>query len=298
MSSAKRAIRNKAITAALGISGRAVRTPNVAVAETRGAWLGRVLYRLDRKHRERTYSNLRLAFPEWDERRRDEVARQVFEHFGIVGADFFRTPRRSRTELLESVEVDDLSSLEEAEAMGKGVLLITAHLGNWERFAHWLSATGRKLAVVARDADESSLQTKMLQIRESGGVAVLSKGSSARQILTKLRNNEMVGILPDQNALDCYVPFFGHPAGTHMGPAVLHQRTGAVIAPAFCVRTGVGRYKVFSLPLIDPDNRETDPEKIMAEINLAIETVARKYPEQYLWLHDRWRNARKKGLVE
>jgi KDO2-lipid IV(A) lauroyltransferase len=136
-----------------------------------------------------------------------------------------------------------------------------------------------------------------MAIREAAGVEVMSRGNSARQSLVKLRKNQMIGILADQNSKDCYVPFFNMPCGTVNGPAVLHQRTGAMLLPTFCVWEDYARYRVVVLPPVDPENQEPDTEKITADLNLALESMIRKHPEQWLWMHDRWKSARQLGLL-
>jgi len=272
-------------------------TKDVRVAERRGEKLGMLMYRLDRKHRERTYANLEMIFPDWTPERRSEVAIGVFRHYGLVMGDFLRTPVRTDEELLETTEVEGMEHFHEAEAVGKGVLVVTGHLGNFERFGHFCTATGRHIAVVARDANQSEMQERIAAVRAKTRVEFLSRGEAARPILVKLRRKELIGILPDQNSDESFIPFFGKPCGTVLGPAVLHQRTGAPILPAFCVRTGVGRYRVIVKPAIDPLNEEKDPEALMTQVNAVLETVIRDYPEQWLWMHDRWKSARKRGFL-
>lgn len=270
---------------------------DVAAAERRGRRIGRLLYRLEWRRRRRAIDNLELAFPEWSPADRRHVAKKTFEHFGMVFADFLRTPLRTTQEVLESVEVTGQEHFEQGFAKGKGIIACTAHFGNWERFGHWLISTGRMITVVARDANQDGVQSRVSRIRSLTGMRVLSRGDSTRDILKCLRNNEIIGILPDQNADETYVPFFGRQAGTVLGPAVLHMRTKAPLLPAYCVRLGPGKYRVICLPPIDPEGEETDPNKLTAQINAALESVIREYPEQWLWLHDRWRSARRAGLL-
>lgn len=266
-------------------------------AERLGEKLGRFGYRLDRKHRERTIANLRLAFPERSDAEIADLTLATFVHFGRVAADFMRSPARTDQEVLDSIEPLSIEPFLQAESRGKGVIVITAHLGNWERFAHWSKALGREITVVARDADDTGVQAKVAQIRGTAGLKVLSRGNSARAILESLKRKELIGILPDQNAGDAFVPFFGKPCGTVLGPAVIHLRTGAPLLPAYCLRIGPGRYRVELLEPFEYRRGETEPQQVMADLNLALEGVIRRYPDQYLWLHDRWKSARKAGLL-
>lgn len=272
-------------------------TRDVAVAERRGARLGMLMYRFDKKHRERTYANLKMAFPDWTEDRYKEVAEGVFRHYGRVMGDFLRTPMRTVEELTNGTEVHGMENFERAESLGKGVIFVTGHIGNFERFGHYCTSRGVKLTVVARDANQSEMQERIGSLRAKAGMEVVSRGEAARPIMSKLRKKEVIGILPDQNAGEAFVPFFGHLCGTVLGPAVIHQRTGAPIVPAYCVRTGVGQYRVLIQEPIDFENVEKDATALMAAINASLESVIRDYPEQWLWMHDRWKSARQRGLI-
>lgn len=282
---------------AFGLGQKVFLKKDVTVAERRGQMLGDVAFRLFKSRRNRAISNLELAFPEWTPEQRLATTRKVFRHFGVVTADFMRTPLRTAEELLDNMEIEGMEHYETAVAHDKGILAITAHLGNWERFGHWLVTTGRPIAVVARDANQGSVQDRVSQIRNMTGMTVLSRGDSVRPILSMLKRKEIVGILPDQNSEESFEPFFGKPAGTVLGPAVLHQRTGAVLLPSYCVRVGPGKYKVIVKEPVDIDNKMESVEEITSHLNLVLESVIRQYPEQWLWLHDRWKSARKRNLL-
>jgi KDO2-lipid IV(A) lauroyltransferase len=256
-----------------------------------------IAYKLDPKHRERADANLKLAFPDWSDAKRHETVKEVFRHFGRMAGDFARTPLRTRQELLDSAELDGIENIEAAVSQGKGVLAVTCHLGNWERFGHIAVASGYPLSVVARDANQSGVQERLQQLREFNGMKVIARGRAMREILQSLKNKEVVALLPDQNSGECYVPFFGKPAGTVMGPAILHLRTGAPLLPAYCLRTGTGSYRMTVKPPIDTSDCDGDPAAITAKVNLAIENAVREAPEQYLWMHDRWKEARLNGLL-
>ena len=297
MDDKRKAQLNRLVIGAFDRAQRFFLTPDVRTAERRGERIGLLIYRLDKKHRNRTLANLELAFPEWDAAKRQAVAIDVYRNWGRVMGDFLRTPIRSNAEVLESIEVEGQELIDAAYAKGKGIIACTAHLGNFERFGHWCVATGRPITVVARDANDGDIQRRVARVRENSGVEFLSRGDSARTILTKLRRKELIGLLPDQNTDESYVPFFGKPCGTVLGPAVLGVRTGAVLVPAFCVRTGIGRYRVVIRPALETEGREKDPAAIMADFNRVLESVIRDYPDQYLWMHDRWKSARKEGLL-
>lgn len=297
MSNWQRAFLDKFGLYAFGAGQKLFLKKDVAIAERRGEIFGEVAFRVLKSRRLRTITNLELAFPEWSAQQRFDTARRVFRHFGLITADFMRTPLRTREELLANMEVDGFEHYEAAEQVGKGIIACTAHLGNWERFGHWMTATGRSISVVARDANQGAVQEQVSMIRQMTGMSVLSRGDSVRPILLRLKRKEVIGILSDQNSDESFVPFFGKPCGTVLGPAVLHQRTGAALLPAYCLRTGSGKYKVVLRAPIDLENAVKDPKQLMTEINAALESVIRDYPEQWLWMHDRWKNARKQNLL-
>ncbi len=267
-------------------------------AERIGARFGRALFRVSKKHRERALSNLKLAFPELSEADRLALARRVFEHFGMVATDFMRTTARTDQEVAEAMEVEGAENVELALKAEKGGLVVTAHFGNWERAAQYARVTGHEIYAVARDVDDAQVQDDVLRLRESTGMKVISRGNAARQIIALLRSNQLVALLPDQNCSESFVPFFGHPAGTVLGPATLSLRTGAPLLPMFCARIGPGKYRLHLFPPLEPKPGIEDPILALTHsVNETIERIVRMYPEQWLWFHDRWKSARRRGLV-
>ncbi|MBS1718796.1 MAG: lysophospholipid acyltransferase family protein [Armatimonadetes bacterium] len=292
--------RNRINTAIGSVLFKALRFPVVimpeGLAEKFGAGLGNALWPVFRKQRERAIYNMGIAFPELSADEQRALAKKVFRHFGMMAIDFLRAGKRNPEKMLATTEIEGWENVEAAAALGKGILVVTGHLGNWERFGHWGTAKGWPLAVVAREANDAGLNALATQMREQAGLEIISRGDAVRPILKKLKEKGTVAILPDQNSEECYVPFFGKPAGTVMGPAVLHIRTGAPLLPAYYVKVGVGKYRAVILPMMTPGASKT-AEEITADLNLALESVVRRYPDQYLWLHDRWRSARAKGLL-
>ena len=263
------------------------------LAERRGIRLTNLLWYLDKKHRKQTLSNLAVAFPEKTKAERYKMARANYRHFGCLAADFIRSPMLSDTEVAMPEEGSKhLTKLLEAK---KGVLMITAHLGNWERLGAWAPTHGVRASGVARDANDDELTVEIKKIRANRGLNILSSGNAAREILTNLKAGEIIIILPDQNNDDVYIPFFGRIAGTAIGPARVHLKTKAPILPMCILRSGPGEFRViFREPLVAHEGENA--EALMTRVNQEIEAMIRLAPEQYLWMHDRWRNARKAGL--
>lgn len=267
-------------------------------AERIGMRLGRMAFRLVKSRRERTLSNLRMAFPEKTEHERHDIAQNVFEHFGLLTCDFMGNPKRTPEQMFASTTVDGYPSLHDVIPLDTAVVLATAHFGNWERLARYLVVSGYKLSVVMRDANDDQLNDMVIDIRRAVGVGIIARGTAARAVLTKLKANEMTGILADQNATDAFLPFFGHPCGTVLGPAVLAKRAKAMIVFCFYYRTGPNEYHCRVPAVLTPDQIESmTPEEIMAQYNAQLEAIIREHPEQFLWLHNRWKSARRAGLL-
>lgn len=268
-------------------------------AEKRGEALGTLWWTLSRRRKKTALSNLARAYPDWPESKREAVAKGVYLHFGRVAADFLSGGSRTLDQLSATTELEGIEHLEAAYARGKGVMMITGHLGNWERVSAYLSLKGHKIMVVARDADQEDVNEMVNSLREGPGTQVVARGAAARPIMERLRANEVVGILPDQNAKEIFLPFFGHPCGCVLGPGVLSERTGCTVLPVACLRVGPGRYRIrIEPPLVAQEGATQKGEGMMRAINAWLEKVITEAPDQWLWIHDRWRSARKKGLLE
>lgn len=267
-------------------------------AEASGAKLGRMAFKLSKKHRARALENLTRAFPEKTEAERESIAIGVLEHFGRVMADFLRSHKRTQQEVLESTEVIGREHLTEALSRGRGIILISGHFGNWERMSHWISASGYPVSVVARDANDPQMNDLILELRHANGAKVIARGDAVRPILERLKANELVGILPDQNSGEIFVPFFGHPCGTVKGPGTLARRTGSPVLPVYCLRIGPARYRMVICEPLSPEEGFEPIEGMTRAINRSLEEQIRQFPDQYLWIHNRWKSAKSQGLVK
>lgn len=268
-------------------------------AERLGRKIGRVGYRFAKKQRTRSVSNLKLAFPDLSETEVVELAKKCFEHFGILTADFIRADIRPLDEVVLSVvEVEGIELAEKAHALGKGVLAMTAHMGNWERAAAWSKSQGFPLTVVQRNANDEAMNAIVSDLRRASGVEILSRDNAGVGIFRALREKRVVAILADQNASECFIEFMGKPVGSVIGPAQISQRTGAPMVPNYCIRVGPNQYKIIiHEPIVGTGKTDEEARDMMQELNRSLETVVRAYPEQWLWFHDRWKSARRGGMV-
>ncbi len=272
---------------------RPLRAMPLSVARPVGRGLGMIMFHSLGRYRRVALKNLALVYgSEFNGAERTKMAHDVFRHFGQMAAEFVKLPAFSRADVDGLVTVEGEENLKQALEAGQGVLLITGHLGNWEFMARWLTTHGYALNVVARDARDPEATKLLTDTREGSGAQVLYRGNSARALLKCLRKNEIVAILPDQNAADVFVPFLGQRTGTVDGPAIIHLKTGAPLLFSWCVRTEENRFRIsFEPPETIPSthDRSADICTVMTLINARLEARIRRNPTQWLWLHNRWK---------
>jgi KDO2-lipid IV(A) lauroyltransferase len=285
------------VAALAGTSGLMQRLPAPTAARF-GRGLGRLGYRVAARQRHYAARNLRLTrfLGEADSpAARDDLTHAAFAHFGQCLVEFLRGPALAGRDLDTLVRCDGWEHMERARRDKNGsVIILSAHLGNWEILGRWLAHKGLPLTVVAREPEAPPLAVYMRRMREGAGFAVLSKGKSARELLAVLRRGEAIFLMPDQNSGDVFVPFFGVPAGTVAGPASLALHTGAPILPVYCLREKDGSFRVLIQPPVPVEtsgDRDADVARIMTAMNARLEGVIRDYPDQWLWLHNRWKSA-------
>ncbi len=272
----------------------AARVMSQRQAQRFGVLLGDLVYRAVPRYREVALRNLGRSFG-WEACRSETVARQAFRNIGMTLIEFLRMPTLSSAAIRALFRVEGMDHVLAALNSGRGVILITAHYGNWELFAARMAVDGYRFHVVARDADYSATNRVINGIREACGYRVISRRSAMREILAALKRSEPVALLMDQNTIQggVFVPFLGRPAATVSGPAQLALRTGAILIPCFAVRQAdnshVGRF-LPPVPLPDTGDRATDVRELTARLTAVIEAQVRADPTQWFWIHDRWRH--------
>jgi len=260
-----------------------------------GRGLGRLLSDLDPRHVAIATANLRQAFPHWDDVRRLRTAREVYAHFGQVLLEILWLRGRSREEVLGLVEVVGREHVEAAFAAGRGVLCVTAHIGNWEMHGLTHGWMFGPISVVARPIDNPDLHRRLCEVRTMGGNAVIDKRHALAQIMRGLKENRGIAILIDQNvqAQDgIFVDFFGRAAATTTVAAALAVRTGCALLPSHTVLGRDGRYRLVYDPVVlwsPSGDRRADVTRLTQQLTTIIEGWIREAPAQWLWLHKRWK---------
>ena len=239
--------------------------------------------------------NLRLAFPEWSERQRRRILFGTFQGFGRMLADFAHFPRLTRKNIEELIVYDGFEHYARAQAQGKGVIFLTAHFGNWElsSFAH--SLYGYPLNFTVRPMDNPLLDAMISRYRCLSGGRPVDKNDFARRALQALRRGEAVGVLMDTNMLPpegIFVDFFGRPASTTSAPARLARKTGAALVLGLALwdsKLRKYRLRFEPVPWIEHDDPEEEVIVNTAHFNRLIEDQVRRYPDQWFWVHRRWK---------
>lgn len=248
-----------------------------------------------RGRRRRALANLALAFPGLAPAERRAICCRSFQHLGVVFAELCATLARPLDDTLRKIHLEGLEHLRGAmEAHGRA-LVLTAHLGNWELLAAAHRLTGYPLAIVVRPLDSPWLNAVADRLRRKAGVELIAKRGALRPVLKALGDGRMVGILLDQNAArheSVFVPFFGRPASTSKSLALLAVRTGVPVLPIFIRRDARGGHCVTvhpPLPVPAAPAGERGVVDLTMRCTAAIEAAVREAPEQWLWIHDRWR---------
>ena len=266
----------------------------VRVAGWLGRRLGDLAYAALPRRRRLATANVGQAFPSLAPAARRRIARRSFQHLGMVFAEGCFVLRHPIERVAGQVSVEGLEHLSAAVERHGRALVLTGHLGNWELLTLCPVLTGYPLTVVARALDSPSLAAWADRLRRAAGVEVVDKREALRPVLEALRQGRLVGVLLDQNASrreGVFVPFFGRMASTSRAVAVLALRTSTPVVPAFTRRVGPGRHQITIQRALElPDTSDAQAiEGLTARCTAVIEEAVRASPEQWLWMHDRWK---------
>jgi Kdo2-lipid IVA lauroyltransferase/acyltransferase len=276
------------------LSGLGILPRRVAVSAGRG--MGRLGYLMFSELRRTGSRNLDIAFPNLSESDRERMLRGCFDNLGRMLGEFSQLSRITPEQLSEIVQCEGLEHLRAAQGNGRGVILFTGHLGAWELSSFALSTFGHPLSFMVRRLDNDLVERMIDRVRQRFGNRTLDKNAVSRQALRELNEGGTLGMLPDVNMLareGVFVDFFGTPASTTSMLAKLALRTGAAVIPIYAPWDE--EKQRFRLQLEPPllvertgDDSE-DVRRLTSAFMASIENVVRRYPEQWLWIHKRWK---------
>lgn len=291
-SSLKTTLEYAAARVVLGVLGILPRPPSIAA----GRGMGLVAYWLAGKLRRTGERNLKLAFPDKSEAERKRILRNCFRSLGRQLGEFSQIRRLSSEELCRRVRCEGLEHLAGALAEGRGVLMATGHLGAWELTALMLSAHGYPLSFLARRIDNPRVERLVEGTRSRFGNRSIDKRTASRAMLRVVNEGGILGALVDVNMLEhegIFVDFFGVPASTTFTLAKLALRTNAPVVPIFApFEEEEQSFVVRVLPPLKFErtgDAQADTAQLTAKITSAIEGNIRRYPDQWLWIHKRWK---------
>ncbi|MHC4547585.1 MAG: lysophospholipid acyltransferase family protein [Planctomycetota bacterium] len=279
-----------------------VRALSPRVAWQLARWIGRSLYRFGLRRRA-VLANLAVAFPELGETEREELGRRASEHICAMIMDVLMQTRMVRQgNVLERIRLTgwaraymDEHGQEGLRRRAHRVLFLTAHLGNWELASGFFSLLGVKISPVYRAMRNPFVDRLFRNIRLDSQYEVIERRGAVQVMLDRFEQGGNIGFLFDQEAVHgIYVPFFGVPACTHKTPAVLARDYGVKIFLGVVVREGdflhyEARGELLDMSSYRTDDREHDLEEITAELMRRLEAEIRRNPDQYFWVHRRWK---------
>jgi Kdo2-lipid IVA lauroyltransferase/acyltransferase len=269
----------------------------IQVAGRLGEALGSLAFRLASKTRRTALESLARAFPEWSAERRRALACSSFQHLGRCAFELACIGQLD-PRIGQWVEWNEQERglLENALARGRGVLFVSGHVGNWELLARRVALAGLPASTIAKESSDWRLTRLVERFRIQGRVESIWRGQqgAAKRMLRVLKSGGILGFLIDQDTAvqSIFVPFFGHPAATPRAAADLALKTGAAVVVGFCQRKEDGRYRLSMKEILprQTGDAENDVVALTQDLTAEIESAIRRTPEQWVWMHRRWKS--------
>jgi Kdo2-lipid IVA lauroyltransferase/acyltransferase len=255
----------------------------------------RLFYYLSPRQRFITIHNLRRAFPEKSQDEIIAIAKGAYRTLGIVIADFFDIPSLTKENIDNLVEVEGREYYTKALEKNRGILILGAHFSNWELAAVTMSLVLKPAVITYRPLDSPTLDNLVLWVRSSTGNVLIDKERAMRKMLRGLAHNGIVATMIDQNMAwqeGVFVDFFGRPACTTTGLALLALHTDAPVVPGYILRLENGKYRMVikeEMAVIRTGDEKADILINTQNFTKFIEDTVREYPDQWFWMHQRWK---------
>lgn len=266
-----------------------------------GRGLGGFVWHVVRFRRAVVLDNLRHAFGgERNEKEIRQLAAAFYRNLGVTLMEFLAFPRFSRQQIVDLVDIEGAEYLQEIEDLGRGGLLVSGHFGNWELFGASVASRGIPISFVVKPQSNEDVDRVQNEIRHRAGIGTIRSGAQIKQMIRALRSKQLVAMLADQDAGPdgIFEEFLGRQASVFKGPAYFAWKLNLPILHGYIFRrpngTHVGRFK----PLVHPDPEWTEEEALrkLTKIHVGLlEEAIREAPEQYFWLHRRWKTRPPEG---
>lgn len=258
-----------------------------------GEQLGRVFSVVLPRRKALVLDNLEKAFPEKNRSERERIAARVWRNLGRTAVEFIRMPDVTKEKGKDIFITEGVENFEEAKKRGNGVIFITSHFTNWEITGVGCQFLAKNVVAIARPMSNPYVEAWVQSKRKKSGMKIILHRQAVRASLKVLKKQAVIGILVDQNLYTggIFVDFFGRPAATTTLPALLHLRTGAPIVMASTLRQK-DRFRLIYDPPIYASDQGVSEERIREvteKISHAVESMIRKHPENWFWIHNRWK---------
>ncbi|HWO88782.1 MAG TPA: lysophospholipid acyltransferase family protein [Gemmatimonadales bacterium] len=243
-----------------------------------------------------TAENLAIAFPELDLRRRRELERSVYRHFGRMTVDSLLLGSVGPDAVVPYVDGGEvLRLLDEALALGRGVLVLTGHIGNWELAGAYVAARGYPVSAVVKPPSNPYVAAHAERVRRRLGIETIAMPEARTRVPEALRENRVVGLVADQGAIrsNVWSPFFSRPTRTPVGPGLFAARTGAPVVFGAMIAAPGGRYRLIGEAVtsgVDSNDIDGAIKRAADDFRARLERLVRSYPDQYLWSHRLWKH--------
>ena len=258
---------------------------------------GRALHRVSRKHRRRIAANMAVSFPHWSPAEVERVGSRAFEHFMKLIVEVAVTPRLLHADTWPSrVSFRDMGHTMQRLNAGLPCIVLTGHVGNWEMLGFVNALMGYPVDALARPIDNPLINHWLTSVREQRGLRIITKWDATDRMVDVLNSGGALGFVADQNAgaKGIFVPFFNRLASTYKSVGLLAINQRVPVVCGFCRRMGDGfHYEISTVDMIHPHEWEAQRDPLFyvtARYMRAIETMVRRAPEQYLWMHRRWKS--------
>lgn len=260
-----------------------------------GETLGLLVFKLVKKERVKALTNLDRAFGEEKAyREKYAIARNSFVTFGRAALEAMRIKRHFHSQMYDDIEVVGRENLEKAYEKGRGIIAFTGHLGNFELLAAWVAQTGHKTAAIGRELYEKRLDAMLVANRTGMDIVNVKTDEPPKRILQLLKDGFTIGFLIDTDSYRVageLTPFFGRPAKTPIGPTQLGLVMKSAFVPFACLSMPGGKYRLIigeELEIDDYTRTRENIYNITSRMTAELEKIIRAYPEQWIWMHNRW----------
>lgn len=252
-----------------------------------------LVFDIVRVRRSLVLRNLQIAFPDMPEAERLRVGRESVKHFALTALEFLRS---YGTDIAADIELRGVEHLRAALAEGQGVYILCFHLGNWEAMGAKINRALAPAHVLVKKVGTGGMNRFVTEVRDKNGFLCVNrqkKGDGFKEIAKALKRGEIIGFVMDQaRPGEPRLPFFGHPAKTNTSLAAIWKRLPAPIVPSYIHRTAVAKHVIEFFPALKlavTDDEKADIATHSTQFNAEVETHVRKLPEQYFWMHNRWK---------